>query len=597
MRSSLVVLALLLLALTVVCAWAQCQTFSGRLRTIEDDVCGKLSVSENRSVKVRLPQEVDVDVPVLYDTTDFVVTIGTYASHPDPPGWGLAYILNNVSLPVVNMVRGQTYKFSIQAGPMHPLYFTSSPFGAGELSDFENEVVYAGGMDSFGTDVEPATLIVTPDETWPDLLYYQCAVHQKLGWQVNVYDTQEESQMAGKSVGLVSAGIEPPDEDVKGTFVPGGACEMSVDGDVVAFQSCAAVADGNDGNGFNYAWNISAAADPSSTLLSMGINATIPADGYVAIALPEAPNTMVGSDAFVLSHDTSGTVQLLSYYLGGQTENAVIRHSDNDLDLIETSSSLDGDVAVGTFTIRIPVPFTSASALERFNFLWSTGRINVRGAPTYHGSDKGGIDVNLVSGVSSINTNTQTINMTARKAHMWLMAIGWGLLVPSGVVAVRAKKSAMLSDSWFNVHRAAMTAGYLCGLGGIAAGFSVRGTWETPYSLHRDLGVTITVLGFVQILSLVARPAPDAKVRPIWLSWHRVIGMSTVCLAVSNVYYGMFSVAQVSTWAWGLYTGLLAAIVALAAANELWVLRQEQNVDKEDYEEEISVKGAATEHP
>ena len=545
-------------------------------------------------------QDLVADVPVLYNTTAFVVTSGPYDVHPDPPGWGLSYILNNVSLPVINMVRGQTYTFSIQSGPTHPLYFTTSPFGAGELSDFENEVVYAGGMDSFGTDAAPYELTVTPDDTWPDQLYYQCTVHQKLGWQVKIYDTQEESEKAGMAVDLVSAGVEPTDSDVEGTFIPDGACEMALDGAVVAFQSCATVPGNNNGfSGFNYAWNISAGIDPSSTLLSMGINATLDDDAYLAIAIPKTPNTMIGSDALVLSRDIFGQVLLVPYYLAGQTQNAIAQQSNN-LDLIQTSTSLDGgDVAVGTFTVQIPVPFADIS-LENFNFLWATGRINDQGTPTYHGLDKGGIDANLVLGTSSSNTNTQTINVTAKEAHMWLMAIGWGLLIPSGVVSVRAKKSA-LPHIWFNAHRAAMTLGYLCGVGGIIAGFSIRGTWETPYSVHRDLGVTITVLGFVQILSLVARPAPNAKMRPMWVSWHRVVGVSTVCLAIANVYYGMFYVAKVANWAWGVYTGLLAAIIALAVANEMWIVRhtttlreQQRNEEEEAHD---TIKGAVAEQP
>ncbi len=544
-----------------------------------------------------------VVVPVIYNTTEFTVTSGPYTVHPDPPGWGLSYIMNDVPLAVVNMVRGQTYTFTVMAGPTHPLYFTTSSFGAGELTDFENEVVYAGGEESFGTDVEPFVLTVTPNSTWPDTLYYQCAVHQKLGWQVKVYDSQEESDKAGRAVDAEMSSL--PDagaisQEVLSTFVVGGNCEMGVDGFQSTFQSCAQVADGNGGNGFIYAWNISAGSDPSSTMLTMGINATLPSNGYVSIAFPETRDTMIGADAFVLSRDDSDVVRLLPYVLGGQTQ-AAVQSVENDVgrlqqvELIEIApSSLDGDVAVGSFTVQIPVPLATrrrrlsnspTASLDDFNFIWSSGRVNGDGNPTYHGPDKGGIDANLVSGTSSANMNTQTINWTARKAHMWLMAIGWGLLIPSGIVAVRAKRTVLSNCdkpySWFNMHRAAMTLGYLCGIGGIAAGFAVRGTWSTPYTVHRDLGVTITVLGFVQVLSLVARPAISSKTRWIWLSWHRVIGVSTVCLAIANVYYGMFYVAEVSSWAWGLYTGLLAAIVALGVANEAWAVQESRRMRAE----------------
>ena len=92
------------------------------------------------------------------------------------------------------------------------------------------------------------------------------------------------------------------------------------------------------------------------------------------------------------------------------------------------------------------------------------------------------------------------------------------------------------------------------------------------------------------MLSLVARPGISTKARPLWLSWHRFIGVSTVCLAISNVYYGMFYVAEVSAWAWGVYTGLLAAIVLVGVANEIWTIRTYKKLRVED----VGVKAHAT---
>lgn len=39
-----------------------------------------------------------------------------------------------------------------------------------------------------GTPEQPFLLSWTPDASVPDLLYYQCAVHQKLGWEIRVVD-------------------------------------------------------------------------------------------------------------------------------------------------------------------------------------------------------------------------------------------------------------------------------------------------------------------------------------------------------------------------------------------------------------------------
>jgi protein-S-isoprenylcysteine O-methyltransferase Ste14 len=83
------------------------------------------------------------------------------------------------------------------------------------------------------------------------------------------------------------------------------------------------------------------------------------------------------------------------------------------------------------------------------------------------------------------------------------------------------------------------------------------------------LGVTITVLGAVQIISLVAKPERGTKARAYWTPWHTWIGRATALLAIANVYYGMIHVADVSSWAWILYTVILAIIIALGLANDI----------------------------
>ena len=152
---------------------------------------------------------------------------------------------------------------------------------------------------------------------------------------------------------------------------------------------------------------------------------------------------------------------------------------------------------------------------------------------------------------------------------MWLMAIGWGLFIPIGIVGARMKETLLGTNGcWFHIHRAIQTLGYSMGLAGIGCGFAVRGEWNTPFTVHRDLGVTITVLGAVQIISLVARPSPESNKRVYWGYWHRWIGRSASILAVANIYYGMFDVAEVDTWAWVVYTVLLAVIVLIGVFND-----------------------------
>ena len=128
-----------------------------------------------------------------------------------------------------------------------------------------------------------------------------------------------------------------------------------------------------------------------------------------------------------------------------------------------------------------------------------------------------------------------------RQAHMWLMALSWGLFIPAGIVMARCFKEMdpfwcagsgflwaccffllhPLLPRWaalvpmplhhhppprparllrrFQVHRAVQTLGVVMTVVGLALGFSLRKQWGTPYTVHRDLGIAIMVLAALQV--------------------------------------------------------------------------------------------------
>ena len=145
------------------------------------------SATSTCAVQVKAPQSALTPgtVEVLRHTTELVVTTGTNENYPNPPKWGISYRLNGVESPVLQVERGRTYTFSVAAGPEHPLYITDSILGGGMV---EGELVVAGGSFAHGDETAPFVLEWTPDASTPDLLYYQCWAHQKLGWRVEVYD-------------------------------------------------------------------------------------------------------------------------------------------------------------------------------------------------------------------------------------------------------------------------------------------------------------------------------------------------------------------------------------------------------------------------
>ena len=110
---------------------------------------------------------------------DFNVTVTTKTTHPyTGMGVSIGYVINGVQGMELNLVRGTTYTFSIDT-PGHPFYLTTDAVGGagapGEITD---------GVTGSLTDV--GTLTFTPGATTPGLIYYQCGVHQYMGWKINV---------------------------------------------------------------------------------------------------------------------------------------------------------------------------------------------------------------------------------------------------------------------------------------------------------------------------------------------------------------------------------------------------------------------------
>ena len=129
--------------------------------------------------------------------------------------------MNGLETPIILWKPGQTFIFVVQAGPGHPLYITDDIIGG---NSNPQQTVYAGGPEAHGTESKPYTLIWTPgkatfgnpchpdlpvlaarscvpylitltfpcpcargrnaDEKTPDVVYYQCWIHQKLGWKI-----------------------------------------------------------------------------------------------------------------------------------------------------------------------------------------------------------------------------------------------------------------------------------------------------------------------------------------------------------------------------------------------------------------------------
>jgi hypothetical protein len=111
---------------------------------------------------------------------DFTVrSVTKTSSHPFfGEGSAIGYTINGVQGDELNLVRGTKYVFDINT-PTHPFYISSDDtgVGAGEITD---------GVT--GSKTQNGTLTFTPNNSHPDMLYYQCSEHPKMGYKINISD-------------------------------------------------------------------------------------------------------------------------------------------------------------------------------------------------------------------------------------------------------------------------------------------------------------------------------------------------------------------------------------------------------------------------
>lgn len=150
-----------------------------------------------------------------------------------------------------------------------------------------------------------------------------------------------------------------------------------------------------------------------------------------------------------------------------------------------------------------------------------------------------------------------------RKTHGLMNMIGWGILIIIGTLVARHMKK-QWEHTWFYSHIVVQITGFLLGLTGIICGLVLENrTNAGNVSTHKALGITILVMGVLQVLALLARPDKESKYRKYWNWYHHSIGRVMIILAISNIFYGIHLAKAGSSWNIGY--GSAVGVLALAA--------------------------------
>ncbi|KAK1295290.1 hypothetical protein QJS10_CPA16g00101 [Acorus calamus] len=138
--------------------------------------------------------------------------------------------------------------------------------------------------------------------------------------------------------------------------------------------------------------------------------------------------------------------------------------------------------------------------------------------------------------------------------------------MPIGVTVARYFKHQ--DPTWFYAHISIQGIGFFVGLIGLITGFSLEDKLNVDVDTHKGLAVFILVLGCLQVMALLARPAKGAKLRKYWNWYHHYVGRVCIVVAVGNIFYGIHLGRESSSWNIG-YGIVLALWVVVSVVLEL----------------------------
>jgi len=185
-----------------------------------------------------------------------------------------------------------------------------------------------------------------------------------------------------------------------------------------------------------------------------------------------------------------------------------------------------------------------------------------------------GVDDGCPGGATNFNFSLITDSGRFQKpslAHGSLMIIGWGFLLPSGIIAAHFLKHRP-NAIWFKAHRIIQVSGLTIAIAGwivALATFDVFNTKDTSY-VHGTLGMTVMVIGILQPLNAYIRPHPpeDGQPRPfkrlLWEIVHKFFGYVAVVLAAVTIFLGtmlIFRHHNVFRAVWGVALAWVVAFI------------------------------------
>ncbi|GER54067.1 auxin-responsive family protein [Striga asiatica] len=307
---------------------------------------------------------------------------------------------------------------------------------------------------------------------------------------------------------------------------------------------------------------------PSNHTLNIAYRHTrVTASNWVAWALNPGGRGMSGAQCLVALVDpSSSTPRAYTSAIALNDYRTTLQQNSLSFQVPSLSAEFrDGQEMIIRATIQLPPGRTS------FNQVWQVGPLSPSGQPQQHASTSANLGA-----TNNLDFATGTTLQTGggsgggsrqrrRNTHGVLNVVSWGILMPIGAMTARYLKVFKVGNpAWFYLHVTCQATAYVVGVAGWATGLKLGS--DSPgieRTTHRNIGITLFVLGTLQAFALLLRPKPDHKYRIFWNIYHHSIGYSVIALSIANIFEGFDILDPERKWRRA-YIGVLIALGAIA---------------------------------
>ena len=253
-------------------------------------------------------------------------------------------------------------------------------------------------------------------------------------------------------------------------------------------------------------------------------------NGYIAVGW-SSDGLMDGSDAVI-----GWAGHAAAYQLEGKGLSDIVPSSGAlAVTLADASTAVEDGRLLLRFTRPLAAGRIALDPQMPAVHLWAVGS-----APqlAYHGA-RG--TYSLALGAGSVAVEVTAIAVT-KVLHGVLMLLGWGVLLPSGVLIARYLK--WKGPLWLKLHIGLQISGLALGLAGLALALMQFGPLGGSLRGHGLMGLLVSALGLLQPLNGVLRPKKSAILTPrrrAWEAVHKGLGWLALALAVPTLVTGMLT--------------------------------------------------------